>query len=435
MPHTAEAGTTTEPYGYVAPDLEGSYEEWFDGVVSTLMDNWAAGLGLPDPRYITPDMGMPNKQDQLDDSRSFQSQQFFEAYVRANSDPWIARNFGPAPTRHATFEIDPDRPGEIARLREEGADRRLGIAEAGATERVQLKIDAAWRISQEEIAARLYIAEGDWGVQKWMTEQNNTGAMDRLMATLGVRREELAQRAIEAQNQHKQAMMFLALEVAQYDADLASKPRNWIAYAAWLSNRGVVVDGLSLAMAAQEVPETELDAQETQESTGSGQAATEAAEAGEPGGPVTQSAQERAAQDAGTGVDLGAKTTQQAVTTTTPGAAELGDMTMDEFLKQLFGDDAAAGPDLPAMQNVLDSLRTTEGPSPTATNALGLRVAEFQGKDVDPRAFTQDLNRTQKQMKVGAVESVRGQSGGIDFLGEIERFRPKGGATGPVSFG
>ena len=62
-------------------------------------------------------------------------------------------------------------------------------------------------------------------------------------------------------------------------------------------------------------------------------------------------------------------------------------------------------------------------------------MPESRGRDVDYRAFTGDLTSTQRQMRVGAQESLEGESGAIDWLEEIDKFRPKGNAVGAASYG
>lgn len=467
----------------VTPDYVGSAEEWEDYVIDSLISRYKTGQGGAGG-YASGGIGQPDPADFNNPSKplSAQTQQYWENYVRkyGASDPWIVENFGPRPGRNATYVQDPnsasaiqgswkDRSAWEAEQNEKDRAKDLAIAgmqhsaamaqiaaskeiaalqEAGATQRTQMQIEASWREAMLADATRRYIAEGDWGVQKWVTTENNTAAMARLQMQLQFDREALAQQAIAEKNRHQEQMVALALEVAKYDADLAASPRNWLKYAAWLKERDIVVNGLSLAMAAQEVPDTAIDpgtvANSTGDNIGAIQTSQEALVSGQSGGAVSS-------QDAfGAGTQEMAAAGGQQPQTTAVTNQGLGDMRPTISAQQLSGttDYAALARQLLGMnpmaasgeeastanlQSIQDSLRTSKpgrvasfgaygGPT---TNALGVQVSEVSGGDVDYRKFSK-LLPSQQEAKVGAIESVRGPYGVSDWVKEMEMSRPKG---------
>ena len=96
-------------------------------------------------------------------------------------------------------------------------------------------------------------------------------------------------------------------------------------------------------------------------------------------------------------------------------------------IRGVFGPQPGYNPDL--WQTYADSLQVGQGRQPGAlpfrTNALGLRVGETQGHEVNARDLF-SLPYQQRQGKVALVESNRGRGTGRDFLEEVEAYRPKG---------
>ena len=473
--------------GMVTGDYTGSTDEWQDMVIADLIKNYKSGaggmggygdgsIGQPNPA----DMGTPDK------PLSYQTVKYWEDYVKkfGASDPWITSNYGAPPGRNATFETDPNSPAaitgswkdrnaaaekEAAAQRafdasENAADRAVsmagiasgeriaGMQEAGATARVQMQIEGSWREAMLADATRRYVAEGDWGVQKWVTTENNTAAMARLQVQLQFDREALAQQAIAEKNRHHEQMVGLALEVAKYDAELAASPRNWLKYAGWLQQRNIVVNGMTLAMAAQEVPEESITPATVANGTGSNVAGIETAQelaSGASGGSA--SSQNAFGADtmqltgaegaAGPNVNVNTQNPTMNPMTPTPSAQDLSNTTDYAALaRNLLGMNPLAPTEADVspqnLQNISNNLRTAERPRiagfgagnfPT-TNALGMQVNETMGKDVRYDQFA-NLLPTEQEMKVGEVASIRGDAGVSDWVAEMERSRPKGGGS------
>jgi hypothetical protein len=457
--------------GMVTPDYSGSRQEWETRVLRDLLDNYAWGRGGM-PGYGNGSIGQPNPADFGNQTISGQTYSYFERYVKqfGANDPWITQNYGAPPTRNATYVPDPNSPASIqgtyAERAKEAAQERASreriaagqnaaqIAAANIQANAQItatrmQTENAWRIAQLDDATRRYIAEGDWGTQKWVTEANNAGAMARLQLELGQRDEELAQRAVEERDRHGEAMTGLALEVAKYDAELAASPRNWLKYAAWLKDRDILVNGITLAMAAQEVPDAMINPAAVAQSTGDNLAAAQTAQeaqTGQPAAPPTDAGGGAAASPApGTGQ---APAPAPQGTTDTPGpraaAAAPHQETPAEMARRLLGSfqQTSAETTPEALQATVNSLGTTgqggafksNASGGTATNAQGINIPEFQGKDVDYRNFGR-LLPVQQQMKAGAVASVRGDAGVSDWVAEMNKSRPKGGNALAATFG
>lgn len=467
--------------GYVSTDYTGSRDEWEERVIRTLVDRYKNGLGgmggSGDPSIGAPaaeDFGTPGK------PISYQTWNYWENYVRkfGATDPWITQNFGTPPGRSASYVPDPNSEASIqgtweqrnAAATAEGEKNRAverekiaaqeriaAMQEAGATQRVTMQVESDWKIASLQDATRRYIAEGDWGVQKWVTTENNSAAMERLKLELAQNDKELAQRAIEEKNRHHEQMVGLALEVAKYDAELAASPRNWLKYAGWLQARNIVVNGMTLAMAAQEVPENTIDPALVTAATGSNLAGIQTAlESGQSGGAASSqnafggNMQEMftgAEKGAGANVNLNAPQGATGQFQAPPSAQQLGAQTdYKQLANDLLGMNPLAATAGDAsnqnLQNIANNLSTTGRPriagfgayfGPTK-NALGIEIPEVAGKDVDYRQFS-NLLPSEQQMKVGAVESVRGAAGVTDWVEEMERSRPKGGAFGAAGYG
>lgn len=467
------AGQTIPRSGQIAEGYQGSYDEWYERVVSDLINNYATGKG-GEGGYAS-GAGKPNPNDYGNNTVSWQTEMYWENYVSqaGSRDPWILENYGAPPTNRATYVTDPNSASALTRAQQEGANYRAELAEsgaterarlnaetdlaiagmqaaasaasdasrervaamqeAGATERVRMQIQGDWAIATLNDATRRYIAEGDWGVQKWVTTENNRASMERLQAELGFRREALAQDAVAEKNRHQEALSSLALQIAQYDAELAAQPRNWLAYAAWLRVRDIPINGLSMAMAAQEVPENQLSAAETFAATGSGLAGVQQAQAqtAATGSPEPQSVV--SGMDGGNGLNpMQAPISAQGLENIAP----------DELARTLLGYNPLAATQNQAstenLQAISDSLNM-QGKAATfgayggpTTNALGVEVSQPTGSQVDYRKFKR-LLPSQQQMKVGEAESIGRYA--PDWLGELENSRPRGGATGAASYG
>lgn len=488
--------------GMVTPDYTGSYDEWFDTAVGTLLREYktgAGGQGWADANFTSP-YGRPDPADYGDERRltSLNTVRFIENYVKneGTRSPAIQELVGSPPDRRATYVNDPNSASSIygsfadkakesaldraaerekwqgqeaganARAEMSAAVEREGIAsrervagmqEAGATQRTTMQIDASWREATLADATRRYVAEGDWGTQKWVVEKQEAGSLQRLQLQLAFNREALAQDAIAEKNRHQESLIGLALEVAKYDAELAGNPANLYAYAAWLKNRNVVVNGMTVAMAAQEVP---LNAIDPAEVAGAGDMVgaltqQQALVSGQSGGSQQQVTPEQLQQiiqstsgaPAGTTAQLlagGAVPQQQ----TSPSAEQLGQTSDPAALaNQLLGLNPvapnAADVSQPNLQALASGLNVA-GTAPTAagfgayggprTNALGVEIPQVSGQEVDYRKFAA-LLPTEQQNLLGGVKSVRSSAGMTDFAKELELSRPKGRVAGAFSFG
>lgn len=474
--------------GMVSPDFTGSWDEWFERVVGDLISRYLRGLGGMGG-YGDASIGVPAPEDAgsyatitpgTDPARmprvSHQTVMYWENYVRnfGAQDPFILANYGPPPPRRATFVPDPNAPASIqgtwaerdeAARREAEAERahERGIAEAEIASRERIagiQADVAregfanqWRIATLEDATRRFVAEGDWGVQRYVAELREQGELTRLTMVLGDREKDRAQQAIFEARRHHEAMTRLALEVARYDAELAAQPRNWLKYAAWLRTRNVVVDGLTLAMASDLVPDEAIHPNTVAATTGSQLAAVQTAQeflAGGAQGPGPQMP-----MDDGTAgpplTQAGAGMHQQMAAlpahTPPPGPAQLTAAGTDygALARNLLGmNPLQAIPEEASAQNlqaISQGLRTSphtqqvpafgEWAGPT-TNALGMQITEPTGQKVNYSAFMRMLP-SQQDMKLAEVESIGRWA--PDFVKEMEAARPRGGARGPAAFG
>jgi hypothetical protein len=299
---------------------------------------------------------------------------------------------------------------------ENQADRDLARErEAGETQRLREQIESNEKIAFMNDATQRYLEEGRWGVQKYIAELQESGAMERLVLQLGLGEKELAQRATEERNRHHENMVGLTLEVAKYDTELASQPRNWLKYGEWLKRRGQVVNGLTLSMAAQEAGDIDPG---------------EIANSDEPGAALAalQEAQE-----------------QQAAPPSpyTVNGIDLQTQNYEQLLNQLLGPQAATTEDYaPAnLQGILSDLDTSKPPAQQqggGGQAGGFSLQdgdlqfETQGTKHDYRRFA-NMTPTKQQMAAGAVEYMGKPLD--DFLYEMNQSRPKGGAVGAGAYG
>ena len=490
--------------GYGSGLITGNYgtsrEAWEEMVFQSLLSRYSSGEG--GSGWATGDFnspyGRPDPNDFGSGTYGPQTVQFIKQFVRNEgaTSNWVQENFGPPPEQSTTWMPDPNSPSSLQGTWEQrsafdaeqsaldrqhdremqAADNAAMLAAAGisadaqrysadrsaeasmfaareATARTSMEIAASWREAQLRDATQRYIAEGDWGVQKWVTQENNTAAMERLQLQLGFERERLAQDAIAEKNRHHENMVGLALEVAKYDAELAGSPRNWAAYAAWLQNRNIVVNGMTLAMAAQEVPEQTINPAEV--AAQDPIAGQQALVSGQSGGSQMQVTPEQLQEilTVNTGAPQGT-TAQQMAGGALPqhqpsmGVEDLEGVTdYGELANQLMGVNPLAPTNQDYsqqnLQAMVNSLSTGSGQQtaqfgayggPTV-NAMGVDIGrEVEGSQVDYRKFT-DLLPSQQQAKVGGVESVRGPWGAGDWIKEMNASRPKGGGAGTAAFG
>lgn len=473
-------GSAGEPtIGYSANTWVGSYEEWLTIAARSMAERYAAGdqAMLDALSGATGSIGQPVRADfgaakpGVQYSISAQTYQFFEAYLRAyaTSDPYIKQQFGVPPTTHATA-ID-QTAAQIASDEKIAAGNNataISVANinAGASNYqadqqlagIKLQVENDWAKAVMDDATRRYIAEGDWGVQKYIAELNNTGAMDRLKLELGQRDKELAQRAIEEKNRNHEAMIRLALDVAKYDAELGSQPRNWLAYASWLGNRDMVINGLTLATVANMIPENQISPAETASSglPGSAMATVTQQQATESGQkslltPVGSGPQVDGFPDTSgnkpslmtaPGVMKNSTAPASATGATSPGTAptvsgiDLNSTDYAGIARSLLGitGNGSSQPTTADLQGAYDATGKAQGfgawQGPTQ-NRLGMTVNPMGHKE-DYRKFS-DLLPSQQDMRISASGSVGKYE--PDFVKEMQRSRPKGGVSGVAAYG
>lgn len=465
-------------------DYLGSFDEWVEQAARSLAEQYVNGVRVFDNfNGPTGAIGQPAGSDfnsgqggSRTGTITPQTLNFFRSYVRANahSDPWLASQFGTPPSRQATFQPSPSSPGAVAAGNNASNERIAAGNNATTIQAATIAANASianaqtaaataregfandWRIAQLRVATDRYIAEGGWGVQRYVAELSEKGAMERLKLELGMREKELAQRAVEERNRNQNENNRLALEIAKYDAELAASPRNWLKYAAWLSSRNIVVNGLSLAMAAQEVPESQISPatvanvagpvaglQTAQESQQQALGTVTGQSGGGTGGgyPVPNiSPTSLPKTESGPGGSIG---TYQPP----PSGANLDKMSAVDLANKLLGMSPGAATPADASQGNLQGIMDSVAPGvngrtagfgayggPTR-NALGVDVGPgVSGAQVDYRQFAKKLP-TEQGMFLGGIESVRGASGVTDWTAELERSRPKGRATGAASYG
>ncbi len=481
MPNTTITNQGQDPYT-ISEDFEGSYQQWLNETATAMAQRYATGdqSMLDGLSGATGPVGQPLRTDFGKNTVSDQTVNFFKRYLQAygSSDPYIGQNFGTPPGRSATFTQSPNSPSvlkgldgknaidlgtlqgknsiDLETLQGKNARDLQADTDAAAMARSQGQWDNNWKIASLQDATSRWKAEGDWGVQKYVAELGEKGALDRLMLQLGFDRERLALDAKTQRDNMDLEYKKLALEIAKYDAELAGQPQNIWKYAAWLQKRGQVVNGLNIAMASSIVPAESISAatvassgipgaaaiattfmDETNQMSPTPEVQRYAAEA------LQRSGQPRVAQE-GTGSMAPVSTTTtpmnnlsaQGLQQTTDYAALTNQLLNRNPLQ-------ADAPSVSDMQDITtDRTRELAGVSggkggfgswqgPT-TNALGVNVGDPSGQKVDYRAFY-DAPWAQQQMKLADVGSVGKFQN--DFLGEMQRARPKGNATGAASWG
>lgn len=525
--------------GMISQDFSGSFDEYRERVISDLIRRYVEGLG--GIGSDDPELGLPSTEDagsgangkvgQYSHATVAYWERFFDKYY--TTDPFINQNYGPAPTRKATFVPDPnsasalqkgqqdygskenaldreeaakDRASReadaaaeraareaIARMQEEGEtarqreriqadalenekarqqqskeselerafreaqaakDRDLARErESAETGRVRERIASDEKIATMQDLTRRWETEGDWGVQKYIEEQREKGLMDRLQLTLGLEREKMAQDATAERNRHHEEMVGIVLKVAQYDSELAAQPVNWLKYAAWLQKRGQVVNGLTLAMAAEQVPEDAISPADVANSgiPGAGvaslqtQTQTPPAATGAPPAAGGQAAQtSNPPMQATTGAPAPTTTGNQPPGYTYNGI-DLQNRNYADLLDQILNlNPNAAQPGVDNSQEniqaTLDSLDTRGVQSPSqqmqgpSINLSGVGQFSYdpRGEQHDYRKFAK-LLPAQQQMAAGAAQAAGAPFG--DFLAKMQKARPKGGAVGATAYG
>lgn len=451
----------------------GTYEEWVARAAKALAERYAdpnepkgpdgMPLFLGQFSGATGNIGQPIATDVGSGAVSEATYDFFARYVNAysQSDPYLASQFGPPPTAHATFGPDPNSSAaqtaannaadlertkltiasneNIARIGEEGANTR-NAATIASNERIALINDATNR----------YIAEGNWGVQKYVAELQESGALERLKLELGMRDRELAQRVLEEKNRHHEQMVNLALEVAKYDAELGSEPRNWLAYASWLANRDMVINGLNLAMAADMVPE-EVAAQEAAQTAGvSGQIAAQMTlnqQSAQTQGGVQPGLADGSSGGAVNPAGLGGMTPEQLSQLGAAGqfvvaGLDLNNTNYADLARGLLGMQPGQATRVPTTAELQAAYDTTDtSTAPRGFGAWGGTDTTRQGVKVNPSGHLENYTNfsnllpTQQEMRLGGVQEIRGKYGVNDFLGEMEKARPKGSAQAAAGYG
>lgn len=473
-PHTGgigqyEPGVDNYPQGkYV-----GTYEEWVARAARALAEQYAR-KGEPlnaqgVPAFLdafsgaTGNIGQPVLSDVGSGLVSEATYDFFARYVNAysQSDPYLASQFGPPPSAHATFGPDPNSPAaqtaannaadlEKAKLTAASNEKIALLGEEGANTRNAATIASNEKIALINDATNRYIAEGNWGVQKYVAELQETGEMERLKLELGMRDRELAQRVLEEKNRHHEQMVNLALEVAKYDAELGSEPRNWLAYASWLANRDMVINGLNLAMAADMVPE-EVAAQEAAQTAGvSGQIAAQMTlnqQSAQTQGGVQPGLADGSSGGAVNPAGLGGMTPEQLSQLGAAGqfvvaGLDLNNTNYADLARGLLGMQPGQATRVPTTAELQAAYDTTDtSTAPQGFGAWGGTDTTRQGVKVNPSGHLENYTNfsnllpTQQEMRLGGVQEIRGKYGVNDFLGEMEKARPKGSAQAAAGYG
>lgn len=526
--------------GQVSYDYSGSYDEWRERVVADLIRRYTEGRG--GKGSDDPELGEPSPEDFGSAANGNAGQyshatvQYWERFVDkyGATDPFVAENYGPPPSRRATYQTDPNsdaadrdwRTGENAKdrtenarqfdesIKQQEADRAARAAEAAAelasrkeitamqeegenkrqseriaadaaenekarifnreesamerawreaeaakdrdlareretneTTRVQMDITSREKIAAQDNATRIFLAEGDWGVQKWVEEERNRGALERLTLELGMRDKELAQDAVGERNRHHENMVSLVLEVAKYDSELAAQSVNWLKYAAWLNNRGEVVNGMTLAMAFSNVPEESISPQEVAASglPGANVAAIQSQQQVAPQGGEQQPEVDPATQAAMSGSMSSATPQPQSNVPAQYKGIDLQNENYEDLLNQILGlNPNAAQPGVDnSQQNIqatLDMLNTTgHSEGGQQQQQPGFNLAGVGQFSFDPRGQKQDYRKFSKllpsQQQMNAAAAQAGGSAIDDYLYKMNKSRPKGGAVGAGSYG
>jgi hypothetical protein len=447
-------GTISEgkEYGFIPIRTRGTYEEWRETVISALVQRYLKGdqSMLDSLSGATGPLGQPNRADfgsatgGKNGQESVETYRFFERYVDmyGASDPWLREMFGSPPSEHAEWVRPWLTSDESIALQQQEYETRLAVAQIESATTLQataMRVGADLQIAAMENATRRYIAEGEWGVQRQLAKMQEAGTMARFLMDLGFRYDELVVRAQAERNRHHEAMLALINEVAKYDAQLAAEPRNWVAYAAWLRNRNIVVNGMTLGAAAHAFADADIDPGECA-NTPFGQSI---------GGLIAyytaylntlnggDSLPTYAGPDAGdvqtgftfewTAPNLQPPTGQQLSTQTGFDYEELANEVLPqqnystEELQQAYDDVDASG-------GATDTQGYWSGPT---KNALDMEINPLGHKN----KFQTFLNYTpaQQQMNIGAAASVGRYD--KDYLAEFTKATPRGRSSGGIQYG
>ena len=234
------------------------------------------------------------------------------------------------------------------------------------------------------------------------------------------------------------AVARLNQDAARYGADLAARPRNLVMYGAWLKYNNLPVNGLTVAMAAQRVPDAQLANLGTSEVSGFTEVMTrEEAAAGRSTGGSQPSVTGTPTSTPTPSSDAPAPSPTPSVPAPTAtlvpgtvGAPQAQGQGQGQGQQQ----PAAMAPTHPTFdqwrqgaQTVADMLRTTSGTRarPEERNALGLDVGETHGSQINIERLNQ-FTPSQIQAKASLAESRRGANTWDDILQEARRAAPKG---------
>jgi hypothetical protein len=509
--------------GIISNDYSGSSQDWQLSTAIDMMNRYMNGdqSMLDGMTGSTAPIGQPNHADFGSAANghtataSLATQNFFKRYVQmyGTSDPSLTSQYGTQPSHSATYEEDPNSPSSLGGsfADKTAAAKALSDAQNASQEKIAAGHDAAsiatanisagaskyaadkqlaattmqvnesWKEATLNDATRRYVAEGDWGVQKYVAQLQDTGQDRRLVMQLADNDKNRALQAQAEANHHHETMLGLVVEVAKYDAELSRQPRNWVAYASWLSNRNIIVNGLSLSMAADMVPDSSIQPSEITQATGGASVAS--LQLGQSQGTVSTAT--TTSQSAALSIQVQAVTPQPGVdqqwngqngtgaadtantaqpmtppvdtvtgaqpTTSAAGASpysiggvDLNSTDYGAIAQQLLGMSGAGGATTPTTadyQGMYDSLATNrsggqgglQGYAGPTTNSVGVQINEPMGQQADYRQFAR-LLPSQQDMKLGGIDSIRA-GGGTDWLQEALKARPKGGAVGASSFG
>ena len=280
-----------------------------------------------------------------------------------------------------------------------------------------------------------WIEEGDKGVQAYVQTLRQEGRLDKLELNMLLSAQQTTNNAKKQRQDYELAVTRLAQDVAQYSADLASRPVDWVRRGLWLRDRGAVVNGLTLALAEINVPVEQFE-----QTNSPFPISRYSVEGKHPGAEE----QVQAAAKGGAGSSPMTTPTTQPVTAPTSSASgtDLAPQADDPHQQTVLG---AAGVfarnlseqyDPSAYQARTDQLQYGQGQEPGVLpqrrNALDLNVGEAYGHEVNAQKYSR-ASATDRQQKDALVQSVGRDPG--TFRQEVEDYRPKGRSRGPLDLG
>lgn len=471
--------------GFRSSNYTGSYEDWLNRAATALANRYMRGERVFDNfSGATGPIGQPDGSDFNSGAGggtghiSTQTYDFFMNYLKtyAASDPYIGQQFGSPPTQHATWEDASPGATQVKTqgtfeqqtnataqrdANQQASDERRAQIAADASRYdadqqlagVKLKVGNDWATAVMQDATSRYVAEGQWGVQKYVAELQEKGQMDRLQLELAQNDKQLAQEALAERDHHQEAMVGLIMQVADYDQKLASEPHNWVAYATWLKDRGQVVNGLSLATVATSSIANSINPAEVANSAGSPGAGIAAIQENVVQQKQAAATQQVGAQTAGTGpqqpgaqqpqgVNTAQPVTAQPAAQGAPGTINGIDLNNPDYVSlanQILGlGGNGTPPSTEQLQATYDSLKGQGSHqqgfgdwSGATTNSLGMKVNPL-GQKNDFRRYA-SLLPSQQSMLLGADTSTGKYE--PDYVQELNRSRPKGAVQGAAAWG